>query len=249
MMDLSNKHIVITGASQGIGQATAILANQKGARVSLISRSSDKLEQVCSSLEGDANRVYPYDLNDLQGIETLTKKIVQEQGSIDGLVHCAGIAPLRPLNLLKPEFLHSVMTINFFSFIELVRCIGKGKNFNQGLSVVSVSSVRSHVGGKSETAYSASKAALDAATRSLAKELSSKSIRVNTVVAGLVKTSMHDELVNNIGLDAVNSQTGSRQYLGLGEPDDVANAICYLLSDSSKFITGTGLVVDGGYLS
>ncbi len=244
--DLSDKHILITGACLGIGRATAIMANRLGAHVSLIARNDSKLDQLMQLLRGDANQYYPFDLTSLNAIENLIKTIVAEQGAIDGLVHCAGIAPMRPLNLLKPETLQQVMCLNFYSYVELIRCICKKYNFRPGLSIVGISSVSSKIGDKSLTAYSASKAAMDAASRSLAKELADKSIRVNTVVAGFIKTELADSLLEMGALDAAANPVLNRQYLGLGEPEDAASAICFLLSDAAKFITGTGLVADGG---
>jgi NAD(P)-dependent dehydrogenase (short-subunit alcohol dehydrogenase family) len=248
-MDLTGKHVLVTGASQGIGRATAIHISMLGARVSLVARNEEKLKATLDMLEGDGHTMYSFDLKRVEDIEGLIKQIVSQNGPLSGLVHCAGIATMRPLAMTNSKFLHDMMLINFYSFVELVRCASKKKNFVEGASFIGMSSIGSQSGDKSKSAYCASKAAMDAATKCMAKELESKKIRVNTVIGGFVKTDMYNMYIDNAGEDAVNSHILGRQYLGIGEALDIANAIAFLLSDASKFITGTGLIVDGGYLS
>lgn len=248
-MDLSGKHILVTGASQGIGRATAIHISKLGAKVSLIARNEEKLKETLDMLEGDGHTVDSFDLKQVEGIEGLVAQIITKSGALNGLVHSAGIATMRPLKMTKSDFLHDMMLINFYAFVELVRCASKKKNYLAGASFIGMSSAESQVGDKSKTAYCASKAAMDAATKCMAKELEPKGIRVNTVVGGFIKTDMYNMYIEKAGEDAFDSHVLGRQYLGMGEPIDIANAIAYLLSDASKFITGTGFIVDGGYLS
>jgi|LSQX01.1.fsa_nt_gb NAD(P)-dependent dehydrogenase (short-subunit alcohol dehydrogenase family) len=247
-MDLMGKHILITGASSGIGKATAIHLSKLGARLTLIARDEKKLKDTLKLLEGQGHVFYSFDLKEIELIENIINKVVDKGGSLDGLVHCAGIGTMRPLRMTKYEFLHEMMLINYYSFVELIRCVSKKNNYREGASFVGMSSIASLHGDKSKTGYCSSKAAMDAAMRCMAKELANKNIRVNTVVAGLIKTEMYNELVDNTGEEAVEKNMQG-QYLGMGETIDIANAMAYLLSDASKFITGTGLVVDGGYLS
>lgn len=248
-MDLSGKHVLLTGASQGLGRAIAIHISQLGAKVSLVSRNQDKLNETCLALAGSGHQIFPFDLKRIEEIDGLTSEIVNAGGALSGLIHCAGVADMRPLSMTKYDFLHDMMLINFYPYIELIRCCSKKKNFLPGASFVGISSIAALCGDKSKTAYCSSKAAMDAATRCVAKELGLKKIRVNTVVAGLIKTELYDMIVDNAGEGASLSHILGRQYLGVGEPLDVANAVAYLLSDASKFVTGTGFVVDGGYLS
>lgn len=248
-MDLTGKHILVTGASSGIGKATAIHISKLGAKVSLIARNQEKLNDTLDMLEGNGHQLYPFDLKQTNGIEKLINEIVLKEGALNGLVHCAGIGDMRPLQMTKTNFLHDVMLINFYAFVELIRCASKKNKYVEGASFIGMSSVGSQFGDKSKTAYCASKAAMDSATRCMAKELQPKKIRVNTVVSGLIETEMSNMLVENTGEEAVGQNVLGRQYLGMGETVDIANAMAYFLSDAARFITGTGLVVDGGFLS
>ncbi len=244
-MNLNGKTILITGASDGIGKATALLASQLGAKVVMIARSEDKLRTVMNMLEGEDHTWYSYDLKKIDGIEPLIKKLVNENGAFDGFVHSAGISSMRPLKMTNYEFLHDMMLINFYSFIEITRCISKKGNYKKNMSIVAMSSSASVKGDKSKTAYCASKSAIDGAIRAMAKELGDKKIRINSIVAGFIKTYMFERFKEKTGKDE-NDVQFDKYCLGIGEPFDVANAIAFLLSDSSRIITGTGLVVDSG---
>lgn len=246
LISFENKVILITGASAGIGQQTAILLSNLGAKLILLASNEDKLIQTIKLLNGSGHHYFCYDLANLEEIENKIKEIVTVCGKLDGFVNCVGIRSRRPISLLTAKEVRNVMDINFGSFIEITRCITKKNNFNSGLSIVGVSSIASQAGGPSVTAYAASKAAVEAAIRCLAKELAPKGIRLNSVVPSQINTPEYSKLLQmNGGVDPVLN----RQYLGLGETTDVANVIAFLLSPASRFITGTSLPVDGGYLS
>ncbi len=248
VIDLSNKTILITGASDGIGRETSKTVSELGGKVILVGRSEEKLQAVLSELSGEGHMIYPYDLKALDGIDSFVKDIVKTHGALGGMVHCAGESQVRPLKMCSPEFMKDIFDINYFAFIELVRAYAKKKN-NNGGSIVVMSSVGSRRGDKGKLAYTSSKAAVDGAVRTLAKELAEKNIRVNSVVAGMIKTGIYDRYVEKNGEEAMLKNVLSTQYLGVGHTRDVANAIAYLLSDASGFVTGTGMVVDGGFLS
>jgi len=248
-MDLSGKIILVTGASSGIGRASAVQLSRLGGKVVLVARSEEKLNETLGMMEGEGHAIYSFDLSQIDKIEGLIKQIIQENGVLNGLVHCAGIAPLRPLGLTKGDFLHNVMLINFYSFVELVRCVSKKRNYAAGASLIGISSVASKMGDKSKIAYCASKAALDSAVRCMAKELAEKSIRVNTVMPGWVKTEMYTDYMAEQGDAPDAKKILARQYIGIVETEEIANAIAYLLCDSAKTITGSSFLVDGGFLS
>ena len=249
MIDLTGKRLLITGASSGIGKQTAILASQLGAKVVLVARREPELKDVLRQLHGDDHVYRCFDLQEIDEIDGFIQATVESFGPLDGLVHAAGVGGSRPLKMLTPSRLDQVMRLNFYSFVELIRSVTKRNRFNAGMSIVGISSVASVQGNQGKLAYCASKAALDAAVRCLAKELHRKKIRVNSVLPGLIETEMYDQFLN-VGKDSSDAELViARQYAGVGKPEDVANMIMYLLSDVAKFVTGTGIHLDGGRLS
>lgn len=247
LVNLKDKVILVAGATVGIGKATAIQLSQLGAKVVLLSSNEERLVEVKKLLSGTDHTHFILDLNKVDEIEGKVKEIVLSCGPLDGLVYCVGVRSRRPLKMLSPKIMQEVLNINFVAFIEMVRALTKRKRFNPGLSVVGVSSISSTRGGAGVTAYASSKAAMESAVRCLAKELANKDIRINTVVPAQIDSPAYQSLMT------MNSEeedpTLNRQYLGLGKPDDVANAIIFLLSHASRFITGSSLPLDGGYLS
>lgn len=239
-----NKSILITGATSGIGLETARYLNELGARLILIGRNEERLKELVNELNNST--YYIYDLSDPNGVEKLIEKISYEQGAISGLVYSAGISSMRPLAYLKPNDLREVMNINFYSYVELVRCITKKNRYTNELSIVSISSVAGQIGSKSKIAYSASKAAMDAANRCIAQELSAKKIRVNSVAPSWVKTKMLDEYQQTFSDSDYLNSTMSNQSLGIIDPINVAHAVAFLLSSMSCKVTGITLNITGG---
>ena len=249
IIDLTGKHVLITGASSGIGAETAILCSQLGAKLILVARREDKLREIIDRLEGEGHQYYSFDLSNVDGIEEFVKQMVLEMGPLDGFVHSAGVESTRPLKTIKPTILQEVMNINFNSFVEITRCITKRNSYQEGLSIVGISSISSTLGNQAKTAYCASKAAMDAAVRCIAKELAQNKIRANTVCPGMINTAIYEIFKKNAGNSEDAAIRMKRQYLGLGETIDVANMVAFLLSDASRLITGAHIGVDGGMLS
>ncbi len=242
----SNKTILITGASAGIGFATAVLLDSLGANLVLHASKEESIKKLKTIFNSEQHLVFRADFSSPYDIEKKFKEIALGI-KFDGYVNCVGMRSRRPINLIKPSDVNQILTTNVTSFIEMVRLITKKKQFNPGLSIVSISSISSTVGGSGVTLYSASKAAVDAAIRCLAKELHIKSIRINSVISGQINTEAYEELMKSKTNQI--DQVLERQYLGLGEPEDVANVLLFLLSSKSKFITGSSVSVDGGFLS
>lgn len=250
IINLKNKRILITGASSGIGHGIVRLLDKLDAQVIMIARREERLKEIKESLRNKESSYYVADLSDLYEIESLVNNIIHEQGALDGFVHSAGITSARPLKSIKPDVLNNVMTVNFYSFIELCRCITIKKRFSlNGLNIVGISSTSSIQGNSSRTAYSASKAAMDAAVRCMAKELAHKKIRINTVAPAFIDTDIYKSFLNYSGAEEDAKMVIARQYLGIGKPEDVANTVAFLLSDASRFITGSTIGVDGGKLT
>lgn len=248
-VDLSDKMILITGASSGIGKIVAIQLSKLGAKLVLVARNEDRLKETFSLLEGEGHSIYLYDLNEIDGISNLVDEMVRNIGRFDGLVHCAGIVELRPLKQTNYIALEKTMKINFYCFIELVRCITKKSNYNKGASIVAISSTASKIGDDSKLSYSASKAALDASVRCMAHELSKKGVRVNTVMPAGVDTEMFTSYTSSFSESEHVREKLNRQYLGLVKPIEIANLVAFLESDATEHITGSAVAIDGGYLS
>lgn len=246
-MDLSGKNILVTGASSGIGKSIAVFLSKLGANIVMVARNEERLKEVYRILEPGNHSWHILDLKNPDGIESMLNDICRDGLKLNGLVHSAGISATVPIQLLKQDDLRNIMTVNFFSFMELVKHFSKRKYNDNGGSIVAISSISSKVGARGLSEYCASKGALDSAVRALALDLAPKNIRINSIDPGMIRTQIYEDLnglVNNSDFEA---DLKKRQILGVGDPRDVACAAAFLLSDASKFITGTSMVVDGGY--
>lgn len=245
ILGLNNKNIIITGAGSGIGRETAIVASKLGARIIMLDISDDNLFETKGLLAGDGHSLHVIDLSQTDNIAGIIKDIVSVYSTIHGVVHCAGISSRKPLNVLTKEGFSKVMDINFYSFVELVKQICKKKHFAEGGSVVVMSSISSIKGYKAKTEYCVSKAAVDAFVRCMALELADRKVRVNSVMAAEVLTPLA------IKAREINQSVGASNFnapLGPSDPYEVANTICFLLSNATKTITGTSILIDGGAL-
>lgn len=240
---LRDKTILITGAGSGIGQETAIVANRLGANVILLDVSEQGLEDTVSALSSKKYSQYVVDLTDVDAIGYVFNEIVEKNGSIHGMVHCAGISSRKPLNVLKPEGFSNVMDVNFFAFVELVKQATKKGRFADGGSIIVMSSISSIRGYKAKTEYCVSKAAVDAFVRCMALELASKRIRINSIMPGEVLTPMG---IKSREMAKMAGTAIEEAPLGPTRPEEVANLIGFLLSDATKTITGTSIRIDGG---
>ena len=245
--DFNGKIFVVAGAG-GMGAEIAKTLSRFGARVILMDVSEPTMAKVLPSLP--SGKAYSCDFSDLTTIEPLVKEIVAENGPIDGLVYTAGIGDVRPIKLCKPDFMLRVMNINFFSFVELIRCFTIKNRYNpKGMNIVGISALGAYLGNSAKTAYCASKGAMNAAVRCLAKELASKNIRVNTVAPGVTETPMAKEAEEYSMDSEEHKQILLRQYLGVCQPSDIADTVVFLMSDMSRMITGSCIAGDGGKLT
>ena len=245
-LNFKNKTILITGASSGIGLTTANLLNLLGAKLVLHASKDESIEKLKNVFNTKKHLFFQADFSNLGDIESKFKKILSGF-KLDGYVNCVGMRSRRPINLIKPSHTNQVLSTNVTSFLEMVRIITKKNSYNSNLSIVSISSISSVVGGPGVSIYAASKAAVDAAIRCLAKELYRKGVRINSVLSGQINTEAYNELMSS--KTDKTDKVLELQYLGLGETEDIANIILFLLSPRSKLITGKSLPVDGGFLS
>jgi NAD(P)-dependent dehydrogenase (short-subunit alcohol dehydrogenase family) len=220
-----------------------------GASLVLIGLEEDKLKETISLMEGNNHIFYAQDITEYEKLEPIIKESVEKTGPISGFIHSAGIEMSRPLKILKAENYERVMAVNAIAGFEIIRILSKIKYLSsEGASYILISSVMGVLGDIGNVAYCSSKGALISAGKAMALELASKKIRVNCVLPGVIQTEMALALFNTISEEAKNSIL-KMHPLGLGKPEDVANACIFLLSDASRWITGTNFYVDGGYSS
>lgn len=219
-----------------------------GARVVLIARSVERLNETLLLMQSPENHlVYSIDLAEPSGIESAIKEAVEKLGKLHGLVNAAGISTTLPLKLISNEKLDEFFKTNVYSAVLMSRLFTKQAIVsNEGGSVIMFSSVMGIVGETGKTLYSLTKGALISAAKSMALEFASKKIRFNAISPGVVVTPMSQNAVYSQDEESLNKITALHP-LGLGMPDDIANACVYLLSDASRWVTGSNLVVDGGY--
>jgi len=246
LFDFSGRTVVVTGASSGIGREVARLIAKCNGRVVLVARTAERLHETALSLPGAGHLVEAFDLNDVEEIPHWVKSIATKAGPIAGVVHSAGMHAAIPLRMLDPTKVESLMRINVTAALMLAKGFRQKGCFASGASLVFLSSVAGMTGQPAIAAYSASKAALIGASRSLAIELAREGIRVNCVSAGMVKTEMSERIFASLPAEQF-AAIEAMHPLGIGSPIDVAHAVVFLLAESSRWITGSNLVVDGGY--
>ena len=222
-MDLTGKQVLVVGGVSGIDEAIIQQVSDLGARV------------TC------------YGENDMLKIESSFKEIVKNNGAFDGMVFCIVHSDFRPLQFVKPAYVNEILNDNFNMFVEIMRSLHKAKGLKEGASVVAMSSISSIRAMKAKMAFCAAKAALDASVRCLAVELACKGIRVNSVQKGGVDVDFEKGHIQNI--NTLNEEfTSRKQFLGISKAGEVANVVAFLLSDATRTITGTSIVIDGGYI-
>lgn len=244
-MDLSGNTYLITGASSGIGRATALILDELGASLILVGRKMEELEKTAASLRNPA-RIEAVNLADMGGIPAWMKRVTTETGPLDGVIHSAGIQATTPLRIITEKQLQDTLDINLKSAIGLAKGYRQKGVCRTPGSIVFISSVASRIGQPGQIAYAASKAGLEAACRCMAMELARENIRVNAILPGLVRTEMAERWFQ-IATPEQATRMEAAYPLGLGEPSDIAYAVAFLLSNvTGRWITGTTVVVDGG---
>jgi len=245
---LKGRNIIITGASSGIGRECAVLCTMMGARVILIGRREDNLKEVLSQLHGTENLFYVQDITRYDKLETMVADAFTKNGPVDGFIHCAGIELTMPLTAMSHKHYEKLFSTNVIAGFELARIISKKKYVSMtGASFIFISSVMGMVGDVALTAYCSSKGALLAGSRAMALELAAKKIRVNCISPAYIEdTEMTEKMFSEMSGENINIIL-AKHPLGFGRREDVANGCIYLLSEASRWVTGTNLIIDGGY--
>lgn len=239
---LHGKTILITGATSGIGSQAAIRISEMGGNLVLSGRDEGRLNEVAAKCNGKS-RIAAADIMTEAGRELLAKSIPQ----IDGLVNCIGTVHPFPVRFLDQKKMDQTLNVNFEAPVLLTAAILKEKKINPESSLVYLSSISSFRPQRGAAMYGASKAAIESFVKVLAQELHAQKIRVNSIAPAMVKTPMYDRAEEMVSKDEMDTHI-SKYLLGVGYPDDVANAIIFLLSPASRWITGINLILDGGIL-
>lgn len=219
---LVSKHILIVGKTTGLEKAIIKQLELLGAEITAI------------------------EIEDNDCLESAIKESVKQDTLFDGFVFSKTASDFRPLTMTKHATLEKVMNDNFFIFIDVLRTLIKAKAIKAGASIVAMSSISSIRSMKAKTAFASAKAALDAAVRCLASELAEKGMRLNTIQKGFVDADMEKGHIQSI--TAINEGNEvSRQPLGITKAEEIGNTIAFLLSDATHTITGSTIVIDGGY--
>ena len=234
--DVSNKSILVTGATSGIGKDIGQFLRKSNANLFLTGRSKNKISQLKEDF-GNHAKIFQADL--VNDIDYLVDKLEV----LDGLVLCAGTIQYDSAKSLRSQRIKELFEVNFFANIDLISSLIRSRKLNRNASVVIISSVSSKMGVPGTLAYAASKAALEAAARVYAGELARRGIRFNTISPGLIKTP----LLENDTLDSELLKREELKYpLGIGTPGSISSLVRYLLSDESTWLTGENIVLDGG---
>lgn len=239
---IENKTILVTGAASGMGKATAIICSRMGANVIAVDYNEDGLNATFMELDKGRHQRYVINLAD----ETTWNELIPNCPSLDGIANCAGIANMNPFSFISRNEIDKVMNVNFYGPILLVKALIKAKKIVKGGSIVFVASVDGpkivHPGN---SVYSASKSALVGMARNMAIDLAPKGIRVNCVLPGTTDTPLIR--TSNVTEEELQQTSKTFPLKRFGTPEDMANGIIYLLSSASSFVTGSNLVIDGGF--
>ena len=239
---LVGKTILVSGASAGIGRAIAICCSQMGANLVITGRNENRLSETFSLLEGTEHQQICADLTNSSELE----KLVLSLPKLDGIVNNAGIAKRLVLQLTEQEDVDEIMQINALVPMNLTRLVLQNKKLNKGASLVFISSINgnncAYIGN---TIYAASKSALTGFMKAVALELAPRGIRANCINPGMIETDLLKS--GSIGEEELEKDKLKYPLKRYGKPEEVANAAIYLLSDASQWVTGSSLLIDGGY--
>jgi len=245
--NLKDKVIVITGASSGIGRQCAIDCSMMGAKIALIGRNRESLNETLSQMQNNEKHLISVvDLIDIRKLDEVISNVVNVLGKVNGLIYAAGVQKTLPLKLINENDMEYVYKVNVICAVELIKIISNNKNRGVNQKHVLISSISGVIGRAGLTVYSASKGALISLTRSLAVELAPKGININCISPGTILTPMMKNFLSELS-DKQKMKRVEGFLLGLGKTTDVSNTCIFLLSNASRWITGQNIIVDGGY--
>lgn len=247
LLNIRDRRFLITGAASGIGKATAQILANLGAELILVDYNEEGLHQFIEQQSSDKLHPLVLDLSEPEQIRPAIENAVKKYGKLNGMAHIAGIPYITPLKAIQREKADKLYRVNQYAAVELIKTFASNKiHSNDGGSAVLISSVYGVVGSAANVAYAMTKAAIIGITKALSIELAPKRIRVNCIAPGFIKTKMMEE--NSFRFDDEYMQRLNNLHpLGLGEAEDIANGVVFLLSDMSKWMTGAVMNIDGGF--
>ncbi|MDR2384303.1 MAG: SDR family oxidoreductase [Tannerella sp.] len=238
---LENKTILVTGASSGIGCAIAVECSKMGATMVITARNSERLQDTYQQMQGSGHRQIIADLNNEEDL----KRLAGDAPEFHGIVHNAGITKTLPFKFINRKDFDVLMQTNFYAPVFITQYLQKQKKIRRESSVVFISSIAAFSVGIGDSMYSATKGAIGSLSKALALELSKQQIRVNCIQPGIVRSNIFEAGVIS---EEQLKETERKYPLGrFGNPEDIAYAAIYLLSDASCWMTGSNLVIDGGF--
>lgn len=244
VFDFSGENFVVTGASSGMGRQVAIELAEAGANVLAMARNEARLQELQVKFPNNIS-VASLDVCDSEKMENAIKDYVAMKGKLQGGVHAAGITDITPLKSYDKDRASQIMDVNFWAGIDFMQYLAKRRVSHDGASFVLFSSAYALSSPKGMFAYSAAKASINIAVKSISKEIAKRKQRVNSVMPGWVETRMTDaiESISN------KSEIVANELLDIGVSSDVTGMVLFLLSDRGSWITGSSIAVDGGYLA
>lgn len=244
VFDFSGENFVVTGASSGMGREVAFELAEAGANVLAIARNEARLQEVKAKFPANIS-IASLDVCDNEKMENAIKDFVSENGKVQGAVHAAAITDITPLKSYDKDKAHQMIDVNFWAGIDFMQYLAKRRVSHDGASFVLFSSAYALSSPKGMFAYSAAKAGINIAVKSISKEIAKRKQRVNSIMPGWVETGMTDaiESISN------KSEIVANELLDIGVPSDVTGMVLFLLSDRGRWITGSNIAVDGGYLA
>jgi len=240
---LKEKTILVTGASSGIGKSIAIACSQMEANLIITARNSERLAETFNNLEGNKHLQFSLDLTDEKDMDLL----IEQLPKLDGVVCNAGIAQLLLLQFTELNDINEIFQINTIAPINLTRLLLKNKKINKGASLVFISSINGNsCSSVGSSIYAATKSALNGFMKGIALEIAPRGIRANCINPGMIDTDFFKE--SGIGFEELEKDRLKYPLKRFGKPEEVAYATVYLLSDAAQWITGSNLLIDGGYI-
>lgn len=248
-LSIEGKTIVITGGASGIGRQCAIDFSNAGANLVLLDINEEQLEVTKTLCNPNVNcRGYRCDLTDIEGLERLVKQIVEENGLVNGMLHCAGIEKTLPYNKLSASDYDRIYSVNVVGAMNLLKYLTKKGVRAENAKYVLIASITAMVGRPGVAAYAASKGAIVSVVKTLALEMATKGMTINCISPGTILTPLMQNMMESLS-EEQREERKAGFPLGLGNPSDIANTAMFLLSDGARWITGQNIVVDGGYTS